>query len=186
VSVRTGIGAAVLVAVALVVPGPSASDHGAVAALRPFVAGANIAARPCALVGRGQVKFALGVDTDAYVAGPRSETPASCSWHSAQPNCFSRSLSVVLDAASGSAGRFAELQATALPLDVVDGLGDDAFFTTEPLPPGAAVAIEHLSIRRGSVWVEMTMLGRISGDSAHELMRAIAPAIVNRLGTLTS
>ena len=175
-----------VVAAALLVPGASAADHGAAGLLRHGTAGAAVAARPCALVGGEQVKFALGVDTDAYVAGPRSETPESCSWHSAQPNCFSRSLSVVLDAASGATVRFAELRATALPLDIVDGLGDDAFFTTEPLPPGAAVAIEHLSVRNGKAWVEVTMLGRISGENAHELMRAIAPPIVARLAASTA
>ena len=172
-----------VVAAALLVPGASAADHGAAGSLRHVSAGSGVAARPCGLVNDEQVKFALGVDNDAYVAGPRSETPESCSWHSAQPNCFSRSLSVVLDAASGAMARFAELRATALPLDIVAGLGDDAFFTTEPLPPGAAVAIEHLSVRHGSAWVEMTMLGRISGESAHELMLAIAPPIVTRLAT---
>jgi len=175
-----------IAAAALLVSGASATDHGAVGLLRAVAAGSHVAARPCALVGDDQVKFALGVDTDAYVAGPRSETPESCSWHSAEPNCFSRSLSVVVDAASGAAARFAELRTTALPLDVVDGLGDDAFFTTEPLPPGAAVAIEHLSVRRGAAWVQVTMLGRISGENAHDLMRAIAPAIANRLAAPTS
>jgi hypothetical protein len=31
----------------------------------------------------------------------------------------------------------------------------------------------------------MTVLGRISGESAHELMRAIAPTIVTRLALST-
>ena len=142
---------------------------------------ARTAAPPgaCALV---TIDEAIGVigSSDADLAGPESVRPGTCSWHSTQSGCTLRALSIEVTRGS-AAQRLASVRDEADTWSGATGLGDDAFYTADALPAGAAVFIEHLHLRRGDTMAVLTLLGRIGPDASHDLLARVGTAVAARL-----
>jgi hypothetical protein len=142
---------------------------------------ARTAAPPdaCALVTIDEAISVIG-SSDADLAGPDAVRPGTCSWHSTQSGCTLRVFSVELTRGS-VAQRLASVRDEADTWSGAPGVGDDAFYTADALPAGAAVFIEHLHLRRGDTMAVLTLLGRIGADASHDLLARVGTAVASRL-----
>ncbi len=141
---------------------------------------AAAAADACALVTRDEAMIVVGGGTDD-MSGPLVVQPGTCSWAATESSCTLRTLSVAIDSGSGAATRLGALQAAATTWTGAPGIGDEAFFTADDLPPGAAVFIQHLHLRRGDTVATVTLVGRIGPDSAHDLLGRVGALLAERL-----
>lgn len=144
---------------------------GSAGAVRAVAASAPRA--ECASADPVAVRRALGVTRAVYVAGP-SVQGGVCSWHGIQPNCFVRSLSVAQVGEAVEARRLDVADDEAKPINRAFDLGEHAFFRLEELPPGAAVMISHLYVKRDGRWVRYTLTGRLGPDGSRDLLQAVA------------
>lgn len=142
----------------------------------PVVASASTptsATAACSVVRAADVQHALGVEA-SKVNGPSVVRPGTCTWNSGDPTCVMRSLSVELRRGSSAVVNYAHVQAEALSMKPVFGVGDAAFTSIEALPFGAAVMISHLDARRGDTTLHLTLLGRLAPDGSVDLLRQVA------------
>lgn len=134
---------------------------------------AGTVAASCARVAPVALRQALGVTRAVYVDGP-SVLGGVCSWHGIQPNCFVRSLSVGVVRDPAEVRRLDAADARVAAIDRAYDVGDHAFFRLEQLPPGAAVMINHLYVKRRSSWVSVTLAGRLGPDGSRDQLVAVA------------
>jgi hypothetical protein len=152
VGIAKVVGAVVLVAGLSVVPGSAA---------------AGLSADACALVPEGAASEVLGV-TAGYVS-QQAFGRRSCAWHSTDPNCFMRSLSVQqVRAAKPGAERWL---AAELP--------DGSLFSNDVYPPGAAIAVQFLDIPFEDGWLHFSLLGRIDPITAQTMLASVAHTVLD-------
>jgi hypothetical protein len=130
------------------------------------------AAGPCNGVPAAAVQEALGVSPD-HVDGP-ARLGDRCSWHSTDPTCFMRTLSYGVGPASG----YEAARAGQTVPELVDGVGDEALFVADPMPPGAAVSVVRLEVRDGATWRSYQLTGRVELSAGRDLLRRVALASV--------
>jgi hypothetical protein len=124
------------------------------------------------------VQTALGVTSPDHVARPTAADPGSCSWHSADPSCNLRSLSVQVRRGVAAVNDFAAVQTSAAVRRDVTELGLSAFTSAELMPIGAAIQISHLDVVTNDTWVRITLSGRINPDAADGMLRRVATASI--------
>jgi hypothetical protein len=132
----------------------------------------------CELLGPSTVEAALGVTGPAGVAGPEA-TAAGCGWHSNDPACGLRALGLTMREGGSAASGFAQARAdTIVELDV-EGIGEEAFLSVEPMPVGAAIQIAHLDVRAPAAWVRVTLSGRLGPLPTDVLERVASDAVAS-------
>lgn len=141
---------------------------------------AAAAADACALVTFDEAMTVVGGGTDD-MSGPLVVRDGTCSWAAAESTCTMRILSVAVDRSAGAGARFVASRAGATTWTGAPGIGDDAYYTADELPEGAAVFIQHLALRRGDTVATVTLVGRIGADSAHELLGRVGASVADRL-----
>lgn len=134
----------------------------------------------CAVVTPDEASAVVGAGSTT-LDGPTSVQPGSCSWSATESSCTLRSLSLVLDRSSGALARFSEAKAAASTWTGAPGLGDEAFYTADDLPPGSAVFVQHLHVRRGDTVATVTLLGRVGPDAAHDLLGRVGALVAARV-----
>ena len=137
------------------------------------------AADACALVTRDEAIAVIG-SSEATLAEPLVVRSGTCNWHSTDSGCTLRVLSIEVTRGA-AAQHLAAVRAEAETWSGAAGIGDDAFYTADTLPAGAAVFIEHLHLRRGDTMAVLTLLGRIGPDASHDLLARVGIAVAARL-----
>ena len=156
------LGAAALAAAVLAWPGD-----------RPATAAVDV----CAAVPADAALWAIGAASPTEV-DVTAVAPGTCSWRGTSPACTMRALSVKMRTTGDAARHFRE-QRTATGFWVgAPGLGDEAYFTADDVPPGAGVLIEHLVVRDADTIYELTMLGRLAPESTHAMLGDVARALM--------
>jgi len=135
-------------------------------------------AATCGLLSSADLQSALGVTDD--LPQPTAAGQGACAWHS-PPNCSLRSLSIEVHKGSAAVKEFEAARGRVLDGDLVSGIGDAAFLTADDLPPGAAILVEHLDVRRGGTWLHLTLLGRISLVTGETILSDAAKASLSRV-----
>ena len=134
----------------------------------------------CALVPPTAAMWAVGAASPGEMA-MATLAPGSCSWNGTSPTCFLRALSVAVTVDDHAAARFRALRATTTSWVGAPGVGDEAFFTADDLPPGSSVLIEHLHVRRADTLLELTVLGRLAPESSHQILGDLARTLDARV-----
>lgn len=141
---------------------------------------AAAAADACSLVTVDEAMRVVGGGTTS-MAGPTSVQPGTCSWAATESSCTLRTLSLAVDRSAGAAARFDALKAASATWTGAPGVGDEAFYTADDLPAGAAVFIQHLHVRRGGTVATVTLLGRVGPDAAHDLLGRVGADVAARV-----
>lgn len=137
---------------------------------------ASAAPDVCAAVPENAALWAIGAASPAEVDVTALE-PGTCSWRGTSPACSMRALSVAVHTGGDAARRFREQRTAAGFWVGAPGVGDEAYFTADDLPPGAGVLIEHLVVRHRDTIYELTMLGRLAPESTHLMLGDVARAL---------
>ena len=74
------------------------------------------------------------------------------------------------------------LRAAAPEWTAAPEVADDAFFVTDDMPRGAAIFVEHLHLRHGDSLAEVTLVGRVGPDAAHDLLVRVGIDVLASLG----
>ena len=139
----------------------------------------------CRLVPPDAAMWAVGAASPGEMV-TTSVTPGSCSWRGISPACSMRALSVAVSVDDRAEARFHALKAATASWIGAPGVGDEAFFTADALPPGSGVLIEHLHVRRAHMLVELTVLGRLAPESTHQILGDLARTVDERVSGQSS
>ena len=139
----------------------------------PVGASTATISQPCRLATPTAVSFAISMRTE-YISPPEYAGTDSCSWHSTNPNCFVRSLAIRIVRDAGAIRALEAASAEVAPRSRALSLPQGSFFRSEDLPPGAAIMIDHLYVRRAPLWVDYSLSGRLADDGSHVLLERVA------------
>ncbi len=134
----------------------------------------------CRLVPLAAVQAALGSVDPTKISS--EAIGSACSWHSTEPHCFLRSVSVTVVSADDASQRFEQAAAdTGRIRDVGDDdmptVGDASFYSTDTSVANAAIALQYLDVLAGDSWYRLSLLGRFDPDSGRALLGVLAAEI---------
>lgn len=139
----------------------------------PAGASASSISQPCRLAPPTAVSVAVGMRTE-YISPPEHFGQSGCAWHTTNPNCFVRSLAIRIVRDAGEMRTLEAASADVGPQSRALTLPRGSFFRSQDLPPGAAIMIDHLYVRRASSWVDYSLSGRLGDDGSQKVLERVA------------
>ena len=148
--------------------------------LMPYAAGAGVTGvtgavneQPCLLATRTAIQNAVGM-TPEYVSPPQRMGKDSCAWHTTNPNCFVRSLAIRIVREVGAMRTIEAASSQTSPASRPRSFAQGSFFRSDVLPPGSAIMVDHLYVKRATTWIDYSLSGRLGDDGSRALLELVA------------
>ena len=130
----------------------------------------------CRFATPGAVESVLGV-SEKYISQPIRIGTTGCAWHSTNPNCYTRTLSIRVVRDRQTITELDRISANTKETARAVSFGDRSFFQSEQLPPGAAIMIDQLFVRRKRYWVTFSLAGRLGPYGSRDLLELVADSV---------